>query len=114
MYNKRQLGSRYEEWAAAYLINHGYEILEKNYRCKKGEIDIIASHKGYLVFIEVKYRKNSQFGDPAESVGVQKQRVIYQVANYYMVTHNMWENHPCRFDVVAILGNEVRLISGAF
>jgi len=114
MYNKRQLGNRYEEWVAAYLTNCGYEIIERNYRCKKGEIDLIARQGGYLVFVEVKYRADNRFGDPTEAIGLKKQKVIYQVAGYYMLTHGIPDNHPSRFDVVTILRNEVHLISDAF
>lgn len=70
--NKRQTGSAYEMLAADWLKQHGYQITEKNYRCGQGEIDLIAEKDGYLVFVEVKYRRTGQKGDPAEAVDLSK------------------------------------------
>lgn len=72
--NKRQTGSAYETLAADWLKQHGYQITEKNYRCGQGEIDLIAEKDGYLVFVEVKYRRTGQKGDPAEAVDYRKQK----------------------------------------
>ena len=66
--NNRETGNYYERLAGAYLEQEGYEILEYNYRCKTGEIDIIAREAGYLVFCEVKYRASDKKGHPAEAV----------------------------------------------
>lgn len=112
--NKRQVGSSYEEIAAAYLRTQGFEILVKNYRCRQGEIDLIARDGRYLVFIEVKYRADSRKGDPAEAVTGLKQAHIRNTARYYLYSHQYGEDTPCRFDVVSILGEEIRLISNAF
>ena len=112
--NKREVGSRYEEVAAAYLADMGYTVLEKNYRCKQGEIDIIASLQGYLIFIEVKYRKNLKSGSPLEAVGPSKQNRIRQAARYYLYSHGYGEDQPCRFDVIGILGSQIILIQNAF
>ena len=60
--NKRKIGGQYEDLAAAYLREQGYEILERNYRDRLGEIDVIAREAGYLVFVEVKYRKDQRSG----------------------------------------------------
>ena len=112
--NKREIGSGYEEMAAAYLIEQGYTILERNFRERYGEIDIIARDGEYLVFVEVKYRKNEKNGDPAEAVGAYKQQRIRRTAQYYLYKKRMGTETPCRFDVVAILGREIRLIRDAF
>lgn len=112
--NRRRTGSRYEQLAAASLVRMGFEILEQNYRCRAGEIDLIAREQRYLVFIEVKYRSSGQSGDPAEAVDRKKQRRIIKTARYYLMTHGYSEDTPCRFDVAAILGEEVRLIRDAF
>lgn len=114
MTNKRETGSRYEEWAAAFLKEKGYQILCQNYYTRRGEIDLIAKHKGVLVFIEVKFRLSGGSGDPAEAVTPAKQRRIRNAAMQYMYQHRIAPDTPCRFDVVAILGSEVRLISDAF
>ncbi|WP_442914689.1 YraN family protein [Lacrimispora sp.] len=114
MENSRQIGSRFEEMAASYLQEAGYEILERNYRDRLGEIDIVARDGRYLVFIEVKYRANSEKGDPAEAVHGGKQRRIRNGARGYLYRHGLGEDVACRFDVVAVLGQEIRLIKDAF
>ena len=112
--NKREVGSTYERRAGEYLIQHGYEIVEYNFRCRLGEIDIIARDEQYLVFVEVKYRKNTRTGSPLEAVNKKKQQTISRVASYYCLTHGYGEEVPCRFDVVAILKDEVLLVKNAF
>lgn len=112
--NNRFTGSRYETLAAAFLEQQGYELLEKNYRDRQGEIDIIARDMGYLVFVEVKYRRNSKNGYPEEAVGLYKQKRIRHTARCYMYRYGYGEEQPCRFDVVSILGAEIRLIQDAF
>jgi len=112
--NLRQVGNQFEEMAASYLQDAGYEILDRNYRDRLGEIDIVARDGRYLVFIEVKYRANSEKGDPAEAVHGRKQRRIRNGARGYLYRHNLGEDIACRFDVVAVLGQEIRLIKDAF
>lgn len=112
--NNRETGSRHELQAAAFLTQQGYIILEKNYRCRTGEIDLIAREGAYLVFAEVKYRSSGANGDPAEAVDLKKRRRITGAARFYLLTHGYGENIPCRFDVVAILGDEIRLYRDAF
>lgn len=114
MRNNREIGNRFEEMAAGYLRDTGYVILERNYRSKLGEIDIIARDGRILVFVEVKYRMNLEKGDPAEAVHGQKQRRIRNAARMYLYHHQLGEEVPCRFDVVAILGADIRLIRDAF
>ncbi|MCM1495415.1 MAG: YraN family protein [Bacteroides sp.] len=112
--NKRQIGSEYETRTLHYMKGQGMEILERNYHCRQGEVDIIARENGYLLFVEVKYRKDLQNGYPAESVTPVKQNRIRQVARYYLYEHHMPEETPVRFDVAAILGNEMQYIRDAF
>lgn len=114
MDNKRKIGSRYESLAAEYLIQKGYRIVMKNYRSPFGEIDLIGYHAGYLVFIEVKYRKNSRYGLPQDAVDIRKQHVIRKTADYYRMEQGLSETVPVRFDVVAILGNEIVVFKDAF
>lgn len=113
-YNNRKIGSEYEEMAIKFLEQEGYQVLEKNFRCHIGEIDIIARHGKYLVFIEVKYRKNSIKGDPAEAIHKGKQNTIYRTAQFYLHRFGYGQQTPCRFDAVLILGDQVRLIQNAF
>ena len=112
--NKRALGTSYEKCAGAYLEQQGYEVLEYNFRCRQGEIDIIAKDGEYLVFVEVKYRKNAAMGSPYEAVDHKKQRIISRTASYYCLTHGYGETTPCRFDVVAVLGEEIQVLKNAF
>lgn len=112
--NRRKTGAVYEEKAAEYLTGLGYEILERNYRCRIGELDLIAREGQTLVFLEVKYRRTATYGEPAEAVGALKQRTICRVADFYRMTHRVSEEQPCRFDVVAVLGEEIFLYRNAF
>lgn len=112
--NRRAVGTAYEKRAGEYLIQQGYKIVEYNFYCRSGEIDIIARDGEYLVFVEVKYRKNEKNGIPLEAVNKKKQKVISKVASYYCMVHGYGENAPCRFDVVAIFGDEISLVKNAF
>lgn len=112
--NKRAEGTAYENRAAQYLEAHGYQILAHNYRCKQGEIDLIAKDGDYLVFVEVKYRKDARSGYGAEAVNRQKQRRIINSARWYLAQQGLGESVPCRFDVVSFCGEEITLIQDAF
>ena len=112
--NKREVGSIFEQKAADYLIQNGYKILTRNFRCKIGEIDLIATSEGYLCFIEVKYRSNTHTGLPGEAINFRKILKINRTAEYYLLTHKLPQDTPCRFDVVIILENEISLIKNAF
>lgn len=111
--NHRAIGDKWEKHAGEVLAQHGYQILEYNYRCRTGEIDLIAREGGYLVFCEVKYRDNTETEHPLEAVGCRKQRRISKAAVYYLYTHHM-EQVPCRFDVIGILGKQIIVIKNAF
>lgn len=112
--NNRAIGTNYEQKAAEYLKSQGYLILEQNFRCKIGEIDIIAQSDGYLCFIEVKYRSGTNKGYPAEAITPNKIRKITRTAQFYMLLHKIYENTPCRFDAVVILKEDISLIKNAF
>lgn len=112
--NNRFVGSLYEQEAARFLQNNGYKILQKNFRCKQGEIDLIAKSEGYLCFIEVKYRSGTSKGYPAEAINPNKIRRITRTAQFYMLLHKLPQETPCRFDAVLILEQEFTLIKNAF
>lgn len=112
--NNRKIGAVYEKRAALFLQKKGYEILETNFRCRQGEIDMIARDGRYLVFIEVKFRRDNSRGLPEEAVGKYKQQKIIQTAKYYLYQKGFTEDTPCRFDVVGITGEKIRLIRNAF
>lgn len=111
------LGRQGEEIALKYLKKKGYKIIERNYRSKLGEIDVIASHKGTTVFIEVKTREDTRRGLPQESVDERKQRQITRVALNY-ICHKRLPEGIFRFDVVGIILSsgkpEITLIQNAF
>lgn len=111
--NKRQIGMHYERLAGAYLKTRGYEILQYNFCCRMGEIDIIARDGEYLVFCEVKYRDTEEKGHPLESVSYAKQRKISQCALYY-ISKQGYTDMAYRFDVIGILEEEIILIKNAF
>lgn len=112
--NKRAVGSRHEEQAAAYLKSRGLQIIEKNYHFRGGEIDLIARDGVYLVFVEVKYRSTDGSGDALCAVDRAKQRMISKTAKYYLTVRCRNTELPCRFDVVGIDGNNIRWIKNAF
>ena len=114
MKNKRTVGSRYEDMAAAYLSARGVTVLARNFRGRTGEIDLIGIEGETFVFVEVKGRQSARMGDPAEAVTPKKQRVIRQTALWYLMKEGLSEATPCRFDVVAILGTEVRWMKNVF
>lgn len=114
MQNKRKTGAEYEEKAASWLEKQGMRILEKNYRCREGEIDLVAMDGSYLVFVEVKYRRDQHAGHPAEAVDARKQRKIVRTAMYYCMERKIFQDQPCRFDVVSVLGNSTEHIKDAF
>ena len=112
--NNRAVGTAYEQIAGRFLEKKGFQILEYNYRCRAGEIDLIAREGGYLVFVEVKYRRTADQGDPEEAVDQRKRRRIGQAAAYYLYLHGLPENTLCRFDVVALIPGKYRICKNAF
>lgn len=113
MQNKRATGFDYEKIAGEFLEKQGYEIIEYNFYSRSGEIDIIAKHEGYLVFVEVKYRKDNASGHPLEAVSLSKQKSICKCAMYYMKRNGL-QDVSVRFDVVGILDNQIQVVQNAF
>jgi len=102
---RRDTGILGENLARDFLAKNGYQILETNYRCPEGEIDIIARHEDTLVFVEVRTKKSQQFGSPEESITPTKMARLRTVAAHYGQTHSnlppLW-----RIDVIAIVLNQ--------
>ena len=96
-----KLGERGEALAWNFLRKQGYELLERNFRTRFGEMDVIARKDGSLVFIEVKTRRNERFGIPAEAVDWRKRQKLTRVAQAYLQTHRL-ENQAARFDVLSV------------
>jgi putative endonuclease len=97
-------GQDAESLACARLEGAGLRLLCRNYRCPRGEIDLVMEDRGTLVFVEVRYRRSSMFGSAAESVNERKQSRLLAAAQHYLM-HNQ-QDAPCRFDVVALDGTE--------
>lgn len=112
--NTREKGAQKEEEVCAYLRSKGVKVVERNFRIRQGEIDIIGYDGDYLVFFEVKYRSGKSRGSAAEAVGFAKQKKICQVADYYRMLHHCTEDKPLRFDVVAADGERVTWLKNAF
>lgn len=112
--NHRATGSIYEEKIAAFLKQNGFVILERNYRCKQGEIDIVARDGKYFVFVEVKYRATEAAGFSLEAIDRRKALRIRNAAVYYLYSHHLSEETPCRFDAAGIDGDEITYIKNAF
>jgi putative endonuclease len=98
---RHSLGILGEDAACTELHRRGYAILERRYRTRYGEIDIVAREGDVTVFVEVKTRHGTDYGDGAEAVTVWKQRKIWRMATEYVARHGL-HDRPCRFDVVAV------------
>ncbi len=112
--NKRSIGNITEARASEYLEAQGCTILERNYRCKLGELDIVAKDGDELVFVEVKYRRSERYGLPEQAVNRTKQANMRRVASWYLAEHRLSEDMPMRFDVIAIDSEELRWYRNAF
>ena len=112
--NNSEKGNRFEEEAASFFISENYEVLERNYRRKTGEIDLIVTDHKALVFVEVKYRKSISKGFPEEAVNDLKKKRIMRTAEWYLKEKKLPFNIPCRFDVISILDGEIHHIKNAF
>lgn len=106
-------GARAEAIAVALLVERGYDIIERNYRCDLGELDIVAADGDVMVFVEVRSRADTDHGDAVESVDRRKQRKVTRVAEVYL-QHRQPAFEEFRFDVVAINGDEVTLYEDAW
>ena len=105
-----KIGSFGEEIATQYLENRKYNILERNFYCKQGEIDIVACKENEIVFCEVKTRSNRKYGEAIDSVDKNKQRHIWNAAEYYLYKNNLINSYV-RFDVleVYVTGSNVEI-----
>lgn len=112
---KRIKGDEKERLAEEYLSAKGLVLIERNFNCKMGEIDLIMQDGKHLVFIEVRYRENKEFGGALASITPSKQKKFHRSAEYYLLKH--FKNNPpfCRIDAVGIEGdNEIEWVKNAF
>ena len=108
-----EVGATGEDRAVDLLVRKGYRIVERNYRCKLGELDIIAHDRGVLVFVEVRSRRSAEFGSALDAVNWHKRRKVSRVAASYLA-HRKPRFDRCRFDVIAITGSELVHIEDAW
>ena len=110
---RRAFGQAGEDRAAAWYRAHGYAVVERNWRCREGELDLVVRRGRVLVFVEVKARRTDRFGVPAEAVTPTKQRRLRTLASRYL---DATEVRPgsLRFDVVSILADRLEVIEAAF
>ena len=113
-----RLGAAGEDAAAAWYGRAGYEVLDRNWRCREGELDLVCRRGDVLVFSEVKTRSSSAFGHPAEAVTATKRRKLRALAGAWLGERGperpRWRPATIRFDVVAVLAGEVEVIEDAF
>ena len=101
MGQKQILGKYGEDVAASFLQDRGYSILERNWRCEIGEIDLIAQHKESLVFVEVKTRSTNYFEEPQDAVKPKKIKLLLSAIDYYVIEKDL--DVEVRFDIIAII-----------
>jgi putative endonuclease len=116
--DKQILGKKGEDAAAEYLENKGITILERNYHFEQAEVDIVAYNGSQIIFVEVKTRSNTFFGEPEDSVTLKKKKSLYKVAEAWLYERKM-DGAPVRFDIVSIVmaenkEPEIKHFEGAF
>jgi len=112
-YSTVAIGTAKEELACKYLEMRGLQLIARNVRYRSSEIDLVMQSEDSLIFIEVRYRRNTWFGTPAESVNWNKQQRLRVAANQYLQQHPT--HLACRFDVIAITGNDnIEWLQNAF
>ena len=111
--NRVLKGRKAEDIAVKFLKKNGYKIIERNWRFKRDEVDVIAVDKdGYLCFVEIRSRKSSKLAFPEETITKEKRKNIIRVAKAYIQRNNIDED--VRFDVVSILDGEIKILKDAF
>ena len=104
--NTRAAGARYEDIALAYLQHAGLAPITRNFSCRYGEIDLVMRERDVVVFVEVRYRSASRFGDGIDSVGAAKRARLVRAASAFLAEHPRLAGAACRFDVLAIGAGE--------
>jgi putative endonuclease len=110
---RRAFGQAGEDRAAAWYRARGYEIVDRNWRCREGELDLVVARGRALVFVEVKNRRTDRFGTPAEAITPRKQERLRSLARRYLDATGV-RPRTIRFDVVAILDGRLEVIPAAF
>lgn len=112
------IGAGIEKSAETYLRRNGLKTLARNYRCRRGEIDLVMTHGDCIVFVEVRYRRSDEFGDPLETITRRKQQRIIAAATHFLAANPALRDRSCRFDAIGVKGSGTRVeydwISDAF
>lgn len=116
---RRALGATGEEAVASWYVAAGYRVLDRNWRCREGELDLVFARPGTVVFCEVKTRRSTAYGSPAEAVTITKQRRIRTLAMRWLSEHPEARARELRFDVAAVMAARgsapvIDVIEGAF
>lgn len=114
MANKQALGRWGEDRVVRWYRRHGFQLLDRNWRCSRGELDVIVQRGSVVVVCEVKTRSSLAFGSPAEAVGWEKQRRIRRLTAQWLSEHERSGSVEIRFDVAEVLGRHLRVIESAF
>ncbi len=112
--DRRALGAKGEARVARWYEARGYEVIDRNWRCRDGELDLVLRREGVLVFCEVKTRSSARFGIPAEAVTPTKVGRLRRLATRWLTEHEDARARELRFDVAGILGSTVEVIEAAF
>lgn len=105
----QKIGTEAEDIALNYLFLQGLKLIDRNFNCQQGEIDLIMQDQDQYVFIEVRYRKNPYYGDPLESVTSSKKAKIIKAATIYLLQQELYDKVVCRFDVISVVANQSKI-----
>lgn len=102
--SRQKAGQAAEQQALQYLQGQGLQLLAQNWRCKRGELDLVMLDSDTVVFVEVRYRLHASFGGALGSIDARKQEKLALAAEHFLQQEARWAKHPCRFDVIALQG----------
>ena len=112
--NKKQIGHAFEKQACDFLTTNGLSLISKNYHCPFGEIDLIMQENDEIIFVEVRMRMHSAYGNAIESIDYFKQKKLLKSATYYLQQQDLIDKVNCRFDVIGFSNNRIEWIRDAF
>lgn len=105
-HDRQRHGKEAEAHAQALLAGHGLAPITRNWHCRGGELDLVMLDGDTVVFVEVRYRQHRQWGGALESIDARKRQRVVLAAEHFLHRHPQWAEHPCRFDVAAVEGNQ--------
>ncbi len=99
------IGSELEKSTESYLNKRGLRTVHRNYRCRLGEIDLVMDDGEFIIFVEVRYRRDHRYGNPLETITIHKQKRIIRAATQFLLCKPEYRDRPCRFDAVGVSQN---------